>query len=581
MTRSGVVAVAVFACAFLPGPLSADTAQAPEVKPAQDPAVKTAQEVVVRDVVVNGARELSPEVVLDSAGVGRGRPLPVPVERVSELADRVLHRYKDDGFTFATVTASFDAGTETLSFTINEGVIDDVEFTGVDDRLKRMFAEQFALRAGDVFNRKRARQALDVLLEQTRGAVRPGKIFERSGTFYDSRQLGGRSQRGTFDLVDKNGGRVLMVGLYEAAGRFKVVPDLGEREDWFTSVNGFVPSLGMGAAIFDHDKFNHSYLAGHLSIATATGRVGYALGFERPYLSTRKLYAGGEFYDLTASDDLWQSSSLEASLAAIGPRVSTRDYYRRRGVQVNAAFRPWAQFEILGAWRGEHHYALPVESDFSFWNGDDEFRTNQPIVEGHLGALVLGASVDGDGFARESLDATYRRHQLESLFGEPLPTRTRSSDFAPVWRVDWTSEISAPDAFGSDYDFTRSIVNARVRKALTKHQDVGARFIQGWSSGTAPPQRLFSIGGIGSLHGYDFKIATGTSMSLLNLEYMLGWRNGLQLLGFYDVGQVSTSPWLKGVGWGIGLAGFSVEFGYPTSDVRSSPLVLVRFGHSF
>lgn len=561
------MAAAVFACVLLPGELAASAAQ----------------EIVVRDVVVNGARELSAEVIRDTAGVERGRVLPVSVDRVSELADRVLHRYKDDGFTFATVTASFDAGTETLSFTIDEGVISDVEFTGVDDRLKRMFAEQFALRAGDVFNRKRARQALDVLLEQTRGAVRPGQIFERDGTFYDSRQLGGRStdQRGTFDLVDKNGGRVLLVGLRESAGRFKVIPDLGEREDWFTSVNGFVPSLGMGAAIFDHEKFNHSYLAGHLSIATATGRVGYAIGLERPYLNTRKLYAGGEFYDLTASDDLWQSSSLEASVAAIGPRVSTRDYYRRRGVQLNAAFRPWAHVEILGAWRGEHHYALPVESDFSLWNTDDEFRTNQPIQQGHLGALVLAASVDGEGFARESLDATYRRHQLESLFGIPLPSRTRSGDFTPAWRIDWTSEISAPDAFGSDFDFTRSIINARVRKALTTHQDVAARFIRGWSSGTPPPQRLFAIGGIGSLHGYDFKAATGTSMSLLNLEYMLGWRNGPQLLGFYDVGQVSSSSWLKGVGWGIGLGSFSVEFGYPTSDVHSSPLVLVRFGHSF
>jgi len=571
MTRSAVIAAAVFACALFPGKLAASAAQ------------ETTPEIAVRDVVVNGARELSPEVVLETAGVERGRPLPVPVDRISELADRVLHRYKDDGFTFATVAASFDAATAVLSFTIDEGVISDVEFTGVDDRLKRMFAEQFALRAGDVFNRKRARQALDVLLEQTRGAVRPGQIFERDGTFHDSRQLGGRStdHRGTFDLVDKNGGRVLLVGLHQSAGRFKVIPDLGEREDWFTSVNGFVPSLGMGAAVFDHEKFNHSYLAGHLSIATATGRVGYAIGMERPYLSTRKLYAGGEFYDLTASDDLWQSSSLEASLAAIGPRVSTRDYYRRRGVQIGAAFRPLAHVEILGAWRGEHHYALPVESDFSLWNTDEEFPINRPIREGHLGALVLGASVDGEGFARESLDATYRRHQLESLFGIPLPSRTRSGDFVPAWRIDWTSEISAPDAFGSDFDFTRSIINARVRKALTTHQDVSARFIRGWSSGTPPPQRLFAIGGIGSLHGYDFKTATGTSMSLLNLEYMLGWRNGFQLLGFYDVGQVSSSPWLKGVGWGIGLGSFSVEFGYPTSDVHSSPLVLVRFGHSF
>ena len=75
---------------------------------------------------------------------------------------------------------------------------------------------------------------------------------------------------------------MLLVGLREPPGRFKIVPDLGEREDWFSSVDGFVPSLGMGIAVFDHDRFNHTFVAGHLSYKIASERAGYALGFERP-----------------------------------------------------------------------------------------------------------------------------------------------------------------------------------------------------------------------------------------------------------------------------------------------------------
>lgn len=570
MIRPVGTALAVLVCTLWARPLAA--------QPVQD--------VVVRDVVVKGAAELSTDTVLDAAQVRSGRPLPVAADRVAELADRVLHRYKDEGYSFATVAATFDESSGVLQFTIDEGVIDGVEFTGVDDRLKRMFAEQFAIRAGDVFNRKRARQALDVLLEQTRGAVRPGQLFKSGGTFYDSRELSTRSSqssgaRGPFDLVDKNGGRVLMVGVYEAAGRFKLVPDLGEREDWFTSVDGFVPSIGLGAAVFDHRNFNHAYVAAHLSYHFSSDTGGYAVGFERPFLAARKLYVGGELHDLTASDDMWQVSSLEASLSAIGPRRSIRDYYRRQGVQVGAAFRPMPHAELLGAWRYEHHYALGVESDFSFWNDDDPFRPNRRAQDGHLTALVVGGALDGDGFARESLDSTYRRHQLDSLFGDRLPERTKSRDLSPIWRVDWTTEISAPDALGSDFDFTRSIVNARVRKMLSPHQDFGARFIRGWTSGTAPPQRLFAIGGVGSVHGYEFKTATGPSLTLINLEYLLGWKNGIHVLGFYDAGSVSSAPWLKGIGWGIGVSGMRIEFGYPTSDVHRSPEIYLRFGHSF
>ena len=149
------------------------------------------------------------------------------------------------------------------------------------------------------------------------------------------------------------------------------MPDLGEREDWFTSVDGFVPSLGMGIAVFDHQRYNHAFVAGHISYKTASERAGYALGFERPLFGATKLYVGGELHDLTASDDQWQVSSIEASLAAIGPRRSFRDYYRRRGVQINAALRVHPQVEPLFAWRGERHDALPTESDFSFWNDDE------------------------------------------------------------------------------------------------------------------------------------------------------------------------------------------------------------------
>jgi hypothetical protein len=547
---------------------------------AQEPPAAPAP--LVRDIRLTGVHELAADAVTEAARVAVGQPLPVPPDRVDDLGARIVRHYRDEGYTFAEVKSAFDVAAGVLSFDVDEGVIGAVEFTGVDDRLRHRFEDEFALRAGDVFNRRRARQALDVLLRPTRGAIQPGRIFERNAVFTDSRELPGNERRNTFDLVTRNGQRVLLVGLREPAGRFKLVPDLGDREDWFTSVDGFVPSFGFGAAVFDHDNFNHAYVAGHMSLKTASGHAGYALGFERPFLLSRKLYVGAELHDLTASDDQWQVSSLEASLAAIGPRRSFRDYYRRRGVQIGAAYRPHPQVELLAAWRGERHEALGVESDFSFWNGDEPFRPNTAVQTGRLNAVIVGASVDGAGFASESLDAGYRRHQLDSLFGERLDAPRTRNDPTPIWRIDWTSEISPSDAFGSDFDFNRHIVSARYRTPLSPHQDFGVRAIGGWSGGTLPPQRLFSIGGIGSVHGYDFKESTGTSLALLNLEYALGWRAGLQLLGFYDAGRTAADPgWLRGLGWGIGLGDFRIDFGYRQDAVPSSLHVVLRFGRTF
>jgi hypothetical protein len=560
MTRCAVAALGAWLCTMAPAALFA-----------QDPAPAPAQaSPVVRSLRFTGNKEISDQAVRDTVHVAVDQPF---TETPDQVAARLQRQYREDGYTFARVKGEFDAASSVLALTIDEGVIEAVEFEGVDQTLVRRFGEEFALRAGDVFNSRRARQALDVLLRPTRGAV--------------------SRRRTAFDLVDRNGQRILVVGLREPPGRFRLLPDFGEREDWFSSVDGFVPSLGMGIALFDHDRFNHAYVAGHVSYKTATARAGYALGFERPLFGRTKVYLGGELHDLTATDDRWQASSDEASLDAAGARRSYRDYYRRRGVQINAAVRIHPQVEALFAWRGERQEPLAAASQFSVWNGDESFRPNLSARDGQLNAVVIGASADGRGFDRESLDATYRRHQLETPFGERLNHPDGSHDGAPIWRIDWTSEVSAPGALGSDFDFRRHIVSGRARMLLSEHEELGVRAIGGWSEGVLPPQREFAIGGIGSVHGYEFKEAVGDTLALVNLEYLIGWRGGLQGIGFFDAGHVTLrsaqaglqpradTPWLKGIGWGIGLGGFRVDFGYKLDAVPSSLQVLVRFGRTF
>lgn len=562
---------------------------APAAIHAQDPPPPAVQPApVVRDIRVTGAKELSDDAVRRATGIRLGEPsaetASVSVERV---ADAVERKYREEGFSFARAQASFDPASGVMTIDVNEGIIDGVEFQGVDEKLARQFASEFALRAGDVFNRERAQHALDALLQQTRGAIRPARLYGDGSAFTPGRDP--RRRRGSFDIVDRDGRRILLVGLREPSGRFKMVPDLGEREDWFSAVDGFVPSLGFGAAVFDHDRFNHAYVAGHLSYKVASERAGYALGFERPIFTAPRLFLGGELHDLTASDDQWQISSTEASLAAIGPRRSFRDYYRRRGVQIGGALRVHPQVEFLFAWRGERHEPLVTRTDFSVWNDDESFRPNRAAADGRMNAVVLGASVDGRGFDQESLEATYRRHQLETPFGERLSDPEHGHDRSPLWRIDWTSEISTPGTLNSDFDFKRHIISGRARLALSPHQDFGVRVIGGWSDGVLPPQRQFSLGGIGSVHGYEFKEAVGDSLALVNLEYALGWRGGLKLFGFYDIGRTSVSPaassgdatWLKGLGWGIGLGGARIDFGYKVDAIPSSLQVLLRFGRTF
>jgi outer membrane protein insertion porin family len=572
-----------------PSTLALFCALAPATLAAQEPVAPPQPPPTVHDIQITGAKELSAQAILDELPARVDEPFATTTD---QIVHAVEHQYRDEGFTFARAKADFDAASGVLKISIEEGVIDGVEFEGVDDKLAQTFAAEFALHAGDVFNSRKARQALNALLRPTRGAIMAGRVAESSSVFTDTRQLGNAGRR-TFDLVEVDGKRILRIGLREPAGRFKLRPTLGGREDWFTSVDGIVPSLDFGAAVFEHQKFNHAFIAGHLSVKGASRNVGYALGFERPFFVQPQLYLGAEVFDLTASDDLWQISSSEAGLAAIGPRRSYRDYYRRRGGQFNAALRPESHIELLFGLRTERQESLAVTSDFSFWNDDEPFAPNIVATEGRLNAFELGASVSSRRFDRESLETSYRRHQLESFFGMNLEDPRRPREDYHIWRIDWTSELSAPGALDSDFDFRRHIISGRVRAEVSDHQEVGARVIGGWSQGVLPPQRLFGIGGIGSVHGYPFKVSVGDTMALMNVEYAVGWRSGPQLWAFLDAGRTTsrtataTTPsptdgeWLRGIGWGIGLGTFRIDFGYKLAKESGPVQVLVRFARTF
>jgi outer membrane protein assembly factor BamA len=540
---------------------------APQVR-AEGPLYQSSQPqpqppAVLKTVSIDGANELGRDSILEAGRLRIDEPLP---ETADAIADRIQRHYEHEGFTFAEVEAAFDEASGTLLLTIDEGRIDEVEFTGVSGERARSLAADFAMRAGDVFNRSRAGDALQALLRPTRGAISPA--------------------RKAFDVVQRNGQRILVVDVRERDGMFRATVDMGEREDWFSAVDGLVPSLGFSGAVFDHKNFNHAFISTHVGYKIASGEWGYSLGFERPLFRPVPVYVGAELYDLTATDDQWQVSGVQASVEALLVRNSMRDYYRRHGVQLHSAVRPNPRLELQFAWRGEQHEPLRVESDFSIWNGDEEFRPNAPVAQGQLNALVFGALFDSIGFQDDSLAATYRQHLLDRPFGRTLgnpdPAMRR-----PVWRAQWNTEVSARGGLNSDFDFQRHIVAGRVVLPLSKYEEVRARALGGWSGGVLPPQRLFSLGGVGTVHAYGFKEAVGDGMMLFNVEYAVGMLNGPHIVPFFDAGRVwqpdgATSSWLNSVGFGLGLTrDLRVDFGYKLNDIPGSFQAVLRLGHTF
>jgi hypothetical protein len=241
------------------------------------------------------------------------------------------------------------------------------------------------------------------------------------------------------------------------------------------------------------------------------------------------------------------------------------------------------ELSAMGRW--DRHEPLPNATSYSFFRDDAAFRPALPVQDQHVNALVIGYTFDTRPLTGAGNRATYARHLKDNLYG----SRTRRY---PGLRLDWTSEI-AGRALKGDAEFDRHILHARGHLPLSGRTLLSLRGLFGFSNGTLPAERVFAVGGIGSVHGYSFKEASGTGMALINAEYRVDVtrargdndRDGANVFVFYDAGRVTGTAardgWLRGVGFGVGAGGVRLEFGFRANDIPKSRQILLRFSPTF
>ena len=537
---------------ILAGVLCLSAALAAQQPPGQAPGP------ILKTLRIEGTSIYTPQELASRAGLSEGSPL---LRAPQDIAGDIRRRYHDDGYTLATVEAALEEASGTLTIRVDEGRFDAVDVSGVRDDARRQILESVALVPGEVFNESQANRALDAALEFARGAI------ERAEP--------------PFTIVSDAGRRVLRIGLNTRGNEVGIFLGTQGREDWYSPVDAVNFGLGFHGTVFDRTRFNHLYWFGYFTRKTGPDRTGYTLGIERPFFRGDLLQVGGTIYDVTASDDQWRLGTVEQSLVALGFRNTFRDYYRRKGYQLHAAVRPREEHEAAVAWRDDTHFALVNETDYGFFRDSHAFRPNALAQPGDLRSLILAYTFDSRGLDRQP-SARFQQHQFDNLFADATG---RDHGF----RFDWRSEL-APDSFSHDFDFARHLATARGWWQPTKRRIVSGRLVAGTSTGTLPAQRVFALGGIGTVHGYRFKEAAGDRMLLMNAEIRQGFGgSGVAGLAFFDAGRVyrpspgSTGTWLKGIGVGLefGDGGARLEFGWRLDDVPDSLQVLFRLRPTF
>jgi len=317
----------------------------------------------------------------------------------------------------------------------------------------------------------------------------------------------------------------------------------------YNRVDGFYIGLSKSKRLNWHSK-KRIVSTFSLGYAFASHRGRYSAGLYFPFYYKDHIFeVGGEGHLLTDSRDQWMIEDGENSLMAFFAKEDFMDYFQRGGFSAGGSWYYRSPQEVM--YRVSVQYIHDTykeagkETNWSLFGGDKTFRVN-PLanniayfrqVAGNINSIVVGA-----GFT--------------SISGD-------SRDEG--WRGTVTYESAGGTAKG-DFEFNQLVADLRRYQPIGEFLQFNARARLGGSEGTVPFQRMFDLGGIGTVPGYRFKHFSGTHLGLINTEFIVkskiarisdGWfkriTESFNLIFTFDAGMVSMDQGLNPAVDGRGL----------------------------
>lgn len=353
--------------------------------------------------------------------------------------------------------------------------------------------------------------------------------------------------------------------------------------------------LGLGSEKKYYWDGSRSYNAyGSVGYAFKLHRWRYQLGLTRQFAvvgeddsgSNHLLEFGLEGHSLTDTKDQWLINVHENTAAALLIHEDFRDYYGREGFGAHIAHssqRDYLLMQLKVEYLADRYTSLSKGTEYAIFGGKKVFRPNPPIDDGKMRSALVSA-----GFST----VTKTVHGLEG------------------WSISGSTEF-ARRRWGSEFGFSQFVGDIRRYQPLGRYDNLNIRVRAGTSTGVVPAQRIFEMGGLGTLNAYRFKSDAGNRMVLANLEYIINgdflhdldfWPSwlmrGINFLVMADAGWIANVPsqtdWTGGFetlrlrnfknNLGLGFTNkngsFRIGFAWRT-DVKAPAVFLLRVTRPF
>jgi len=341
-----------------------------------------------------------------------------------------------------------------------------------------------------------------------------------------------------------------------------------------------VEGLLLGVDVKLDSVANRLALFGSAGYAFADKKSKFSFGGEF-FLDRQRNYSVGieGYKDLDHIPDEGFYSEVAIMGGALLGKSDYRDYFYTEGWRIWLGAKPLRRLTLRLAYQSRDESTARKQTDYSFFYRSDTYRPNPPIADGAMRSLNLSARY-GD---------------------EPVPLGLIAQDFAEV-----DVEHSNQGILSSAFDFTRAVVRGELHLKTYSQRFLFAptlslRLTAGASSGTVPPQRVFSLesrydgfGPFGVLRGGSVKEFAGHSFVVFSLEHNFRntpflilnipflYKNGIELLVHGTAARAwSSSPlpfshttngWYTEAGVGISrvLGLFRLDYTYRFAHPRNA-----------
>ena len=445
------------------------------------------------------------------------KPGYLAVELARHKQQLIADFYSNRGYEFATVTHQLV--NEALEFTINEGTLHEIRFTGNSRISQAELLSALDLKTDDSSGGRNS-ETPDVYhhtLGQSKINRMSKELRENNEHFKSVRDW----------RVQREGGKNIMIVEIEEQpfakpGGFPILQ--------FNRVHGLM--LGAGGTLATR-LTGKEQVFGSVSYGFSSKVWNYHAGLEKGFFKRQPLKLGASFYKLTDVSSNIYLHHGDATLSAIYYGAALQDYYERWGTQGWIIYAPTEWSFLRLEFTGEKHDNLSKSTNWSYLNRNRIKRGNARIDRGQLRNLALVFAFD----TRDHRSAVTRDFHTLFFANE----RTRRG-----WRAQFAVEMTG-QRFGGDYDFNFYRFEVARYTPLFGFHNLNVRVAGDFSDAPLPRQRLLHLGGGATVRGYDFNRFAGDSRLLLNLEYrfiqetirkdpdvILGWT----LSCFFDAGSI-------------------------------------------